>query len=105
MGDPWVGRPDSGPMAKASVSIAAPSHPPDTSERQYMATHIPTKDLVLVFVSAGVANGASGWGITANGKLKKIPDNNPIGRQLAAAAQALAAVEGSGRIEQMQDLA
>lgn len=70
-----------------------------------MATQIPTKDLVLVFISAGVGNGASGWGITASGKLKKIPDNNPIGHQLAAAAHALAAVEHSGRIAQMPDLA
>jgi len=72
-----------------------------------MATHIPKidKEIVLVFVSAGVANGASGWGITPSGKLKKIPDNNPIGHQVAAAAQALAAVERSGRIAQMQDLA
>lgn len=72
-----------------------------------MATQIPKfdKEIVLVFISAGVANGASGWGITPGGKLKKIPDNNPIGHELAAAVQALAAVERSGRIAQMQDLA
>ncbi|HET7796114.1 MAG TPA: hypothetical protein VFL64_22185 [Rhizobacter sp.] len=72
-----------------------------------MATQIPkvNKELVLVFVSAGVNNGASGWGITPGGKLKKIPDNNPIAHQVAAAAQALAAVERSGRAAQMQDLA
>jgi hypothetical protein len=63
------------------------------------------KEIVLIFVSAGVSQGASGWGITPGGKLKKIPDNNPIGHQVAAAAQSLAAVERSGRLAQMQDLA
>jgi hypothetical protein len=71
-----------------------------------MATQLPkvNKELVLVFVSAGVGAGATGWGITPGGKLKKIPDNNPFSHQVVAAAQALAAVERSGRAAQMQDL-
>ncbi len=47
--------------------------------------------LVLVMVSAGVGAGAGGWGITGSGKLKKIPSNNPFGKQLLAAAAAYAA--------------
>lgn len=69
-----------------------------------MATQI-HKELVLVFISAGVGNGATGWGVTPSGKLKKIPDNNPFSHQVVAAAHALAAVEHSGRQAQMQDLA
>ncbi len=62
-----------------------------------MATKInPAKldALVFVMVSAGVGAGASGWGITGSGKLKKIPSNNPFGKQLLQAAQAYAAQQG-----------
>ncbi|UOF13317.1 hypothetical protein IEQ11_16385 [Lysobacter capsici] len=60
-----------------------------------MATQLDPKQITLVatFVSAGVANGASGWMIVG-GKLKKIP---PRGiKQLQAVSQMLNAADAVG---------
>ena len=64
-----------------------------------MATQIPNvngKTIVLVFISAGASHGASGFGITPSGKLKKIPDNNPQLRRMTGAAQTLSIVDQAG---------
>ena len=61
------------------------------------------KTLVLVIVSGGVGQGASGWGITPGGKLKKIPDNNPIAQRLASAA--LAASMGAAASPRLAEMA
>jgi len=42
-----------------------------------MGIPTPAPELVLVFLSAGVAAGASGWGIDGAGHIHKIPSNNP----------------------------
>jgi hypothetical protein len=48
---------------------------------------------VFVLVLGGGTGDGGGWGITPGGKLKKIPDNNPGLRKLAAAQAVLTQLE------------
>ena len=58
--------------------------------------NLPHFESCFVFLSSGVAVGASGFGITANGHIVKVPSNNPedyrrieVGMALAEAAETL----------------
>jgi len=66
-----------------------------------MGIPTPTPELVLVFLSAGVAAGASGWGIDGAGHVHKIPSNNPEAFQEAGAAVALLDLAGTVRDSQV----
>lgn len=60
-----------------------------------MSTIIPhvTRAQVFVLVLGGAGSDGGGWGITPGGKLKKIPDNNPGLRKLAAAQAVMTQLE------------
>jgi hypothetical protein len=62
-----------------------------------MGIPIPAPELVLVVLSAGVAAGASGWGIDGAGHVHKIPSNNPEAFREAGAAVALLDLAGTVR--------
>ncbi len=50
-----------------------------------------SRNLVAVIVVGGVARGASGWGITPDGRIIRIPSNNPLATHTSAIAAALGA--------------
>jgi hypothetical protein len=52
---------------------------------------------VFVVVFGGASRGGTGWGITGNGKIIKIPDNNPL-RDIAALAE-IAATTGNAALK------
>jgi hypothetical protein len=58
---------------------------------------ITVPELVLVFLSPGVAAGGSGWGIDGSGHVHKIPSNNPEAFREAAAAVTLLDLAGTVR--------
>jgi hypothetical protein len=66
-----------------------------------MGISIPAPELVLVVLSAGVASGASGWGIDGAGHIHKIPSNNPEAFREAGAAVALLDLAGTVRDSQV----
>jgi hypothetical protein len=55
----------------------------------------PKVELVFVYLSAGVAAGASGWGIDGQGHVHKFPSNNPEAFREASAAVTLLDLAGS----------
>jgi hypothetical protein len=66
-----------------------------------MGIPTPAPELVLVVLSAGVAAGASGWGIDGAGHVHKIPSNNPEAFREAGAAVALLDLAGTVRDSQV----
>jgi hypothetical protein len=60
-----------------------------------MALNLDQHSIVLVFISAGVASGASGWGVDSQGHVHKIPSNNPEAFQQAVLAASLLSHAGT----------
>lgn len=73
-----------------------------------MPVNLEQHSLVLVIISAGVAAGASGWGIDSQGHVHKIPSNNPEAFKEAALAATLlshaATLQDAGLSRQLTEL-
>lgn len=69
----------------------------------------PTLDKIgFIMIFGGGTGDGGGWGLTASGKLKRIPDNNPGFKKALAASRLLTAVQQMGNVaeaRQIQDIA
>ena len=58
---------------------------------------------VLIVVLGGATKGGTGWGITASGKIIKIPDNNPL-HDIAALANVVGATSNTKLKAQLEGI-